>query len=166
MEENVDVAVRIGVLADSSLSATRVASLRHVVCAAPAYREAHGTPRAPAELQAHRLIGFVGVQPHRAWSFGAGTGKTAVQLSPAPRLVVNTGDAAIAAALEGHGLTRLLSYQVAEHLAAGALVRVLARFEPPSLPIHVVHAEGKAAPARVRAFVELAVARLRTLSLR
>jgi DNA-binding transcriptional LysR family regulator len=165
MEESVDVAVRIGALSDSSLHAVRVGALRRVVCASPAYLEAHGAPRTPQELQAHRLIGFVGVQPHRAWSFGGGASK-ALQLTPAPRLTVNTADAAIAAARQGHGLTRLLSYQVAEHLASGALVRVLARFEPPQVPIHVVHAEGKAAPARVRAFVELAVTRLRALALR
>jgi DNA-binding transcriptional LysR family regulator len=163
MEEGVDVAVRIGRLQDSALRAIKVGSIRRIVCASPAYLAAHGTPQTPDELSTHQLIGFVGINPHRHWGFSV-QGK-ARSFNPAPRLVVNTADVAIQAALAHTGLTRVLSYQAAAELADGRLKRVLGKFEPPPVPIHVVHAEGKAAPARVRGFVELAVERLRALRL-
>jgi DNA-binding transcriptional LysR family regulator len=164
MEEGLDVAIRIGQLQDSSLRATRVGFVRRVVCASPEYLARHGTPETPAELATHELVGFVGINPHRNWSFTT-EGKSE-RFQPTPRLVVNTADVAIQAALAGRGLTRLLSYQAEPELRQGRLKRVLSKFEPAPLPIHVVHGEGKQAPARVRGFVELAVERLRALGLR
>jgi DNA-binding transcriptional LysR family regulator len=164
MEEGVDVAVRIGRLESSSLSALRVGTLRQVLCAAPQYLRARGTPSSPAELCSHALIGFVGVSPHRRWSFMA-NGK-AEPFEPTFRLSVNTGDFAVQAALAGHGIVRMLSYQVAEHLKSGALVRVLVKHEPEPLPVHVLHTDGRRTPARVRAFVDLAVRRLKALALK
>lgn len=164
MDEGLDVAIRIGKLQDSSLRAIRVGFVRRIVCAAPAYLAAHGTPQTPADLADHQLIGFAGINPHRHWSFTV-QGKSEL-FSPTPRLLVNTADVAIQAALAERGLTRLLSYQAAPEIAQGRLKTVLAKFEPPALPIHVLHAEGKHPPARVGAFVELVVERLRALSLR
>lgn len=164
MEESVDVAVRIGALADSGMTAVRVGFVRRVVCASPAYLAAHGTPQTPKNLTEHQLIGFVGIHPHRHWSFGSS--EHAEQLTPSPRLIVNTADVAIEAAAAGRGLTRLLSYQVDAQLKSGQLVRVLEKHEPAPVPVHVVHAYGKTAPARVRALLELAIPRLRALGLR
>jgi DNA-binding transcriptional LysR family regulator len=160
LEEGLDVAVRIGRLEDSSLSATRVGSLRRVVCASPAYLAKHGRPSAPVELADHQLIAFTGINPHRHWSFRAHGKVETVQA--APRLVVNTADVGVAAAKAGHGLTRVLSYQVDAELRARELEIVLAAFEPPEVPVHVVHAGGRAIPASVRAFVDLTVRRLRS----
>jgi len=78
-----------------------------------------------------------------------------------PRIIVNTNDAPLEAARRGYGLTRLLSYQVAPELASGELRTVLAGCEGPDLPVHVVHREGRHGSAKVRSFVDLAVARLR-----
>jgi DNA-binding transcriptional LysR family regulator len=160
LEQGADVAVRIGRLADSSLRAVRVGSLRRVVCASPRYLQEHGVPHEPADLAAHELIAFVGVNSHRRWSFfrdGA-----PITVDPVPRLVVNTADVALAAARDGHGLTRLLSYQVDADLRARTLRIVLSEFEPAPVPVHVVHAPGRSTSAGVRAFIELAVARLGT----
>jgi DNA-binding transcriptional LysR family regulator len=77
------------------------------------------------------------------------------------RMITTTNDSAVAAAVAGFGLTRLLSYQVAEHLRAGRLKTVLPEFEPAALPVHVVHREGRHAPQRVRAFLDLAIEKLR-----
>jgi DNA-binding transcriptional LysR family regulator len=159
MDEGIDVAIRIGMLPDSSLSATRVGSVRRVVCASPAYLKAHGTPQTPADLARHAAIAFAGLAPGREWSFGAG--KTGVTAVPPVRLEVNSADVAIAAAVAGGGLTRVLSYQVADELRARRLRLVLTEYEPPALPIHIVHAEGRRAPAKLRAFVDFAEARLR-----
>jgi DNA-binding transcriptional LysR family regulator len=159
VEEGIDVAIRIGALPDSALTATRVGWMRRVVCASPRYLRARGTPRVPADLADHDAIAFGGIAPFRDWSFGPDGSQQIV--TPQVRLEVNSAEVAVAAAVAGHGITRVLFYQAARELRAGKLRIVLAEFEPPPAPIHVVHAEGRRAAARVRAFVDFAAARLR-----
>lgn len=164
MEESVDVAVRIGTLPSSSLRAIRVGAVRRVVCASPHYLAQHGTPSSPKDLPAHALLGFVGINAHRHWTFRIGGKLEAIDVQP--RLTVNTADVSIMAAVQGRGITRVLSYQVEHELRAGTLKRLLPGHEPAPLPIHVLHASGKRVPARVRAFVDLAVAHFKALALR
>ncbi|MET0343240.1 MAG: LysR family transcriptional regulator [Polyangiales bacterium] len=159
LEQNIDVAVRIAHLPDSDLRAVRVGAVRRVVVASPAYLRAHGVPRQPSDLATHALIAFSGLGEQRAWCF-ARAGRLENTL-PRARLVVNSGDLALAAARAGQGLCNVLSYQVEEDVRQKRLRIVLAEHEPPPVPVHVVHREGKAGAARVRAFVELAVTRLR-----
>jgi DNA-binding transcriptional LysR family regulator len=159
LDEGLDVAVRIAPLPDSSLTATRVGSVRRMVCAAPSYLAAHGTPVEPAELTKHDVVSLTGLTPSPGWTFAAGDGRVTVPVTP--RLSTNLPDVALDAARAGHGLTMLLSYQVAADLEAGRLVAVLVEWEPPPLPIHVVHGAGRRPSARVRAFVDHAVAALR-----
>ncbi len=161
LEEDMDVAVRIGHLPDSSLAAIRVGAVRRLVCAAPAYLAARGAPATPADLTAHDVVAFSGLAPPREWTFPAGTSGLSVPV--APRFTTNLPEVAIAAARDGRGLTMLLSYMVHAELEAGALVPVLGVWEPPPLPVHVVHGAGRQAAARVRAFVDHAVAGLRRL---
>lgn len=158
-DEGLDVAVRVGELPDSGLRAIPVGSVHRVVCASPAYLAAHGTPRTPADLADHALIAATTQSPGGEWIFGSGKARQRVRVTP--RLLVNTNDGAIEAARQGFGLTRLLSYQVARDLAAGLLTEVLTEFAPPRLPVHVIHREGRRESAKVRQFVDLAVARLR-----
>lgn len=160
LEEGLDVGVRIGELPDSTLRAIPVGFVRRVVCASPRYLEKHGVPREPAELARHAIVAASPVSPSVEWRFGAG--KQSVTAKIKPRLSVTSNDAAIRAALLGFGITRLMSYQVADHLAAGRLERVLVAREPPPLPIHVIHVEGRQASAKVRGFVDLLVDRLRS----
>lgn len=157
VDEGIDVAVRIGALADSGLTAIRCGSVRRVVCAAPSYLAAHGRPRTPADLTRHRIVAVAhsGVSE---WRFGHDQG---IIVTVKPRLACNVNESAIAAAIDGWGMTRVLSYQVAEALRDGRLETVLEEFEPEPLPIHIVHVEGRAASARVRSFVGHAVAQLR-----
>jgi DNA-binding transcriptional LysR family regulator len=159
VEEGLDVGVRIGLLPDSSLQAIRVGRVRSVLCAAPAYVAQHGLPRTPHELEQHVLVSASGISSSQEWSFAHG-GET-FALAVRPRLTVSTNDAAIQAACSGFGIARLLSYQVAPLVAAGALQVVLGEYETAALPIHVIHREGRQAPAKVRGFVDLAVERLR-----
>jgi DNA-binding transcriptional LysR family regulator len=159
IDEGIDVAIRIGALPDSSLVATRVGTMRRVVCASPAYLRIHGTPRVPADLAGHEAIAFVGTSSHPEWAFGPGDGRHVA--TPKVRLEVNSADVAVAAAAAGRGITRVLAYQVAPELRAGKLKVILTEFEPPPAPVHVVHAEGRRVAARVRAFVDFAAARLR-----
>ncbi len=160
LEEGLDVGVRIGELPDSSMKAIGAGHVRRVVCASPAYLKRHGTPRTPAELATHSVILSTTVTPVADWKFARDKKATTVRVTP--RLTVTSNDAAIEAACHGFGITRLLSYQVAPYVAAGRLKTVLSRFEPPRLPVHVVHREGRYASAKVRTFVDLMLARLRS----
>lgn len=158
VDEGIDVAIRIGHLPDSSHSAIRVGSVRRVICAAPAYLEARGVPRHPADLAQHRIIAATGAWASLEWRFGIG-GEIAVGVKPA--LFSNSNEAAIGAARSGWGLTRALSYQVGPDLLAGRLQIVLEDFEQPVMPVHIVHPEGRNASAKVRAFIDFARERLR-----
>jgi DNA-binding transcriptional LysR family regulator len=160
IEEGLDLGIRIGHLPDSSMKAIKVGQVRSVVCASPEYLAAHGSPALPGDLRWHTLISASGVSPMAEWKFVEGGNSLSVRLQP--RLTVTTNDAAVESALAGFGLTRLLSYQVAPHLAAGKLKVVLGDYEPPPLPIHVIHREGRQAAAKVRSFMDVIVQRLRT----
>ncbi len=159
LEEGIDVGVRIGALADSSMRAVRVGQVRPVCCAAPAYLEAHGEPSVPQDLAGHVIIETRAGSAAPGWRFGSNGGARTLRLRP--RLTVTSNDAAVAAAVRGFGITRLLSYQVAGPIADGALRAVLEGHEPPPAPVHIVHREGRFASAKVRAFVDLMVERLR-----
>ena len=163
MDEGFDVAVRIASLPDSSFTAVRLGSVRRVVVASPGYLARLGEPATPAELPSHRGVGFAGSggSPAR-WTFAA-PGDTTAHETPQPQmpLRLNAVDVAIEAALAGHGLARVLSYQVREHIAHGRLRRVLQPFEPPPVPVHLVYGEGRKAAAKVRAFVDHAARSLR-----
>jgi DNA-binding transcriptional LysR family regulator len=157
-DQNIDVAIRIAHLPDSSLRAVAVGSVRRVVCAAPAYLRARGTPRVPSDLAGHDTIAFTGLAEH-VWAFAADGQHERVHVRP--RLVANNVDLAIAATRDGHGLTRVLSYQVAEDVANKRLKLVLREYELAPVPVHIVRLEGREASARVRAFADFAAPHLR-----
>jgi DNA-binding transcriptional LysR family regulator len=128
--------------------------------ASPAYLAARGTPTTPPELGRHSCVAFTGASsPPDRWSFGRGRAKRSVALKP--RLVVNLAEPAIDAAVAGLGITRVLSYMVDHLVEDGALRPVLRDFEPPPIPVHVVHPAGRPVPLATRSFVELAVPALR-----
>lgn len=156
VEEGIDVAVRIGHLADSGFTAVKVGTVRRVICGAPAYFERHGVPVVPADLRHHRIAASTGAWASPEWRF-AGDQRVTVD----PVLLCNTNEAVITTVKGGRGLTRVLHYQIGPALVDGDLRIVLDAYEEPPLPIHVLHPEGRHAPAKVRAFVDLAVARLR-----
>ena len=159
VDEGIDVAVRIGELPDSSLQATRVGRVRRVLVASPAYLKAHGAPQRPEALVDHCIVLASAVTPVPEWRFSE-AGKPLLQRLHA-RMRTTSNDSAIAAAVAGLGITRLLSYQVAAHLKTGALQIVLEDFEAAALPVHVVHHEGRRATQKVRSFIDLAVDTLR-----
>ena len=158
MEEQIDVALRIGELPDSTLVASRVGTVRPVVCASPAYLAQRGVPALPEALAAHDCIGFDVLESRRAWVFG--DGKSTVSVPVIPRLEVNTAEAAIAAATLGVGLIRVLSYQVAEAVGSGALDVILQDYEPAPLPVSLVHKGQTPLPRKLRVFLDFAAPRL------
>lgn len=160
IEEHVDVALRIGTLPDSNLVATQVGSIRRVVCASPAYLQRFGTPLSTDDLMAHRCITFDGLEAATAWTFAGADGHKR-QARVRSRMTVSTADAAIEAAMQGLGLTRVLSYQVADALQAGRLVRVLVDVESPAVPASLIYPGQGRLPMKTRAFIDFAVGRLR-----
>ena len=160
VEEGMDVAVRIGQLPDSGLKALRVGRMRRLLCASPEYLERHGTPRHPSELQKHEVIAAGTLSPRTDWRFGAIDDPTLIRMKP--RLTVTSNDAAIAAASAGLGIARLLSYQVADEVAAGRLQVILAEYEEAPWPIHILHRESKYGSTKVRTFIDMLAEHLRS----
>jgi DNA-binding transcriptional LysR family regulator len=158
-EDHVDLAVRIGELPDSSLIARRIGSIGRVVCGSPAYFAEHGMPVTPGELSKHSCITFNGLASPEQWIFSSG--KRKITVSVHSRLIVNTAEAAIDAAIAAIGITRALSYQVAKAIRAGTLVLALRKFEPIPAPISLVHGGQGLLPLKVRAFLDFAAPRLK-----
>jgi DNA-binding transcriptional LysR family regulator len=155
VEEGVDLAVRIGHLADSSLVARHVGEMRRIVVASHRYLKAHGEPGTPEAIASHRTIQFGAMSASPDWRF-ARDGRE-VRIAPTPRLTTNSADAAIQYAARDGGLTRVLAYQAADAIKRGRLKIVLAKFEPPALPIHIVYPTSRLLSAKVRTFIDLVV---------
>ena len=151
VDEGVDVAVRIGDLPDSALHALKVAEVRRILVVSPTYLAEHGAPANVPALCQHTLISFTELGLAHEWRFGP-AGKPAIRIEP--RLTVNAADAAIAAAIDGVGIARVLSYQAMEAIAAGKLVSILDDFAPPPVPVHLVYQAKRGASVNVRAFID------------
>lgn len=158
-EDRIDLAIRIGDLPDSSMIATRVGSIRRVVCASPAYFAAHATPQHPRDLATHDCITFSGLMSAEAWSFRPD--KADVTVAIRSRLIVNTAEAAIDAAIAGIGITRVLSYQAEKAVQDGDLVIALQEFESAPAAVSLVHAGQPLLPLKLRAFLDFAAPRLK-----
>ncbi len=159
VDDQVDVAIRVGQLPDSAMVATRLGEIRWVTCASPAYLAARGRPATLDALGDHDCVMFEGLYSSNRWQFGRG--KQAVAVPVRPRFAVNTADAAIAAAIAGTGITRVLSYQVAAAVGAGKLELLLEDVEPEPLPVHLVYPATSFLPLKLRAFLDFAAPRLK-----
>jgi DNA-binding transcriptional LysR family regulator len=155
IEERLDVAIRIGALADSTLVARHVGNVRRVVVASPEYLARRGVPRTPSDLATHDTIFGMARSAAREWRFGPSQRGAVVRLSP--RLLVDDVEAQVQAALAGRGVARPLSYQVAAELAAGTLVRILQDFEPQPLPVQLVTSSRSHLSPKTKAFLDYAV---------
>lgn len=159
LEDQVDVALRIGPLPDSNLVATRLGTVRHVICASPEYLAAYGAPSTPDDLAQHRVVSFQRVSVLSSWTFERDGAEIAASFRS--RLGVNTIAAALDAAVSGAGLVRAVSYQIADHVRAGRLAVVLGDFEPKPRPVHLVYGGQNRLPLKLRAFVDFVVPRMR-----
>ena len=151
IEDHVDMAVRIGPLPDSTTIATRVGLMRTVVCASPKLLAEQGVPKSPEDLAGLPCVNFEYLSPASAWPFRP----------IRPRLSVTTAEAAVWAAAQGLGVTRVLHYQCADAINDGSLRIILANFEVEPLPVHLLHAARGALPAKLRVFLDFAAGRLR-----
>lgn len=159
VEEGVDVAVRIGALADSSLIARHVGDVRRLLVASPEYLAARGVPKSAADLKRHSIIAFTALMPNNEWSYLGERGASRVSLDP--RFEINDATAAIAAAEAGQGITIALSYMVARSIREGRLVPVLKKLCPPAIPVHLVYPESRIVAPKVRSFIDYSAPRVR-----
>jgi DNA-binding transcriptional LysR family regulator len=153
VEDGVDCAVRIGHLADSSLVARNVGDMRRIVVASKDYLARRGEPKRPVEIAAHDTIQFGATAAVPEWRF-IEDGRD-IRIACTPRFTTNSADAAIWHAAQGGGLTRVLAYQAAEAIGKGRVKIVLADFEQPPLPIHIVYPTSRLLSAKVRTFIDL-----------
>ena len=160
IEDHIDMAVRIGRLADSGMIATRVGSMRLVVCASPALLSARGEPRRPKDLAHSPCVATDGPLSGSAWRFRSPESGTEIDAAVAPRLVTSA-EAVVDAAVLGVGFARLLHYQAYDAIQAGALRLVLEPYEPEPAPIHLVHVPRTQMPLKMRRFLDFAAPRLR-----
>lgn len=159
MDEGLDVAIRIGNLPDSSLTAIRVGTVRWVLFTSCDYASGRDLPQHPMGLVHHQLVQATAVSTSSEWHFEENEKPLSVRAEP--RIRMNTNDAVIELVSSGWGISQLLSYQISPGLSAGRLQTILEDFERPPLPIHVVHQEGRLVSAKVRAFVDYIVDHLR-----
>lgn len=162
VEEGIDIALRVAELPDSSMVAVRIGGdVKRVIVASPRYLAEHPRIAEPADLLKHRIITTTHFG-HDAWIFPPATGSSiARSIHFKPRLVVNSVRAALASAVDGHGVTRLYTYHVAERVQEGSLKIVLRNAENLPLPVHLITPQGRMSVPKVRAFVDFAVPRLR-----
>lgn len=162
IEEGLEVALRIGSLPASGLVARPLGHVRRLLVANPDYLARHAAPRVPADLAGHTSIATESRGEPLEWRFRRAGREQTVRL--VPRLLVNDVDATLLAVRAGHGIGRALSYQMADDLAAGTLVRLLPEWEPAPQPVQLVVPSARLMPTRVRAFLDHAVPRLAALA--
>jgi DNA-binding transcriptional LysR family regulator len=159
VDENIDIAIRLGPLPDSSMIATRIGWIRIVVCGSPLYLETHGRPKQLSELRKHDCITIDDHAAPMVWRFMSGN--RAKEATIRSRLCVNTSEAAVLAAIDGAGLARVMSYKMDVPMRAGRLAIVLEEFEPEPLPAHVLYAPRKLMPLKQRTFLDWMTPRLK-----
>jgi DNA-binding transcriptional LysR family regulator len=157
--DHLDVAIRIGELQDSNLRAIRLGWVCRVLCAAPLYLCGNPAITEPGQLRHHRIIAATTRRGRIEWGFDHPTQE---HVTLEPHLAVSDSAAAIDATLAGWGITRAHSYKVAALIAQGKLVRLIPEYEPPSIPIHLLHPYGARPPKRVRSFIDDLVSNLRS----
>ena len=162
IDDHIDIAVRIGALADSALVATQIGAVRSVVCGSPAYFAAHGVPERPEDLAAVTAVTFDPLSSsQQAWIFCDSKSKRELRAPVRSRLSVNTAEAAIDGATADLGVTRVLSYQVAEAVSDRRIQIVLSQYEPAPLPVSLIHGPQGLTPLKVRMALDFAAPRLR-----
>ena len=162
VDEDIHLSLRVGHLPDSQLVARKLADLRMIVCASPAYLERSGVPQTPADLSRHDCLVFSDTPGIAEWRFKKGS-KTEGRIRIAGRLWVNSLDALVSAAKQGAGIVRVPSWQVEAEIAAGGLQRILLDFEPPPTPLHLLFQPSRLASPKTRVFVDYLLERWRSV---
>ena len=155
LEEHIDVAFRIGELPDSSMIARKLGQIYWTVCASPQYLAEHGIPQHPQDLLQHQCIRFDGINTHARWLFRHGAQDISITIQS--RFTVNTAEAAIAAAIAGAGISRVLSYQVVPAIQQQQLHCILENFRGAALPVYFIYNGQARTPQKIRALLDFSV---------
>jgi DNA-binding transcriptional LysR family regulator len=161
IEESIDVAIRIGPLAESGMIARKVGEVRRILVASTEYLARRGAPTSLDELTQHDIVFGSGVNTLAEWRFHQGGRERLIHLMP--RLMVNDVEALLLALKDGRGIGRMLSYQPADEIATGSMVRLLPESEPSPLPVHIVFSSRRNMAPKLRTFLDHAVDRLQNL---
>lgn len=161
LDERIDLAVRIGLLPDSTMIATRVGDMRTVVCASPDFLASHGSPKTPEDLRNLPCVSFAGAAIP-SWSFCDPISKRIFDVPIVPRLSVTAGEAVVEAAIRRVGAARTLHYHCAKALREGKVVRILRDYELTAVPVSLVHAARGQMPLKTRVFLDFVASRLRS----
>ena len=156
LEEGADAVFRVGELSDSSRIARRLAPYRLILCAAPAYLEAHPPITSPMDLASHECLGFAHTELRTHWRFDGPGGLVTVPVTG--RLMVDSGEALLVAARAGMGVLLQPAELVEPDIVAGRLVRVLPKYRAPDRPLHLLYAPDRQMTPKLRSFIEFAVA--------
>jgi DNA-binding transcriptional LysR family regulator len=162
IDEGIDLAIRIGQLADSRLVARRVGEIRRTLIASPAYLRHCPELRSPRDLAKHDIIFYSGFGSPTEWRFQARGRRQSIRLTP--RIMTTDVDAVLSIVGAGRGVGRVFSYHVATEIASGKLVRLLPTFELPAIPVQVVVPSSRLMAPAVRAFMDHVTKSLRTLA--
>lgn len=152
IEEGFDLVIRIDEMPDSSMVARHLAPNRRVVCGAPAYFEAHGTPETPEDLMRHNCLTYGPHYPHKEWFFKTGETRRAVRV--AGNFQTNNAQALRMAALGGLGIALLPTFIVGADLRQGLLRPVLSQYVSSDTAIYAVYPHSRHLSPKVRAFVD------------
>jgi DNA-binding transcriptional LysR family regulator len=155
IDEGYDIGIRIGALADSSLTARRLAPVRRVLCASRAYVDEAGMPVHPAELSRHRCLHYGYLATGTRWRLSGPGGEHAVEVRP--RLCVNNGEALMRAALGGLGVALLPTFICGPELQNGRLIRLMPDYEPPEIAVNAIWPTNRMLTTKVRRFIDFLV---------
>jgi DNA-binding transcriptional LysR family regulator len=163
VEEDIHLAIRVGRLPDSALVARKLGDVRMIVCAAPSYIERRGTPCSPDELRQHDCLVFSDQPGPVDWRFKSAGTRHSARITG--RLWANALDVLTAAAIDGAGIVRTPSWQVAEDIQSGRLRRILQDYETTPAPVNVLFERARRTSPSVRAFLDYLVEATETSSL-
>ena len=153
VEENIDVAIRLGYVVDENLIVVRVGNMRRMAVATPDYVEKHGFPQHPEDLKSHNCIIFNGLSSPNVWQFADNESGETIRVKVSGRISSNSADVVGMTAFEGNGIAILPSWSIPELLDEGKVVRLLERYEAAPMPISLVYPARRPLPARTQAFI-------------
>jgi DNA-binding transcriptional LysR family regulator len=160
LAEHINLGIRIGRLADSSMIATQAGTIREIVCASPDYLSQYGRPLAPGELAGHQCITYARSDAPKEWLFKSATAQI-LRVPIQTKLALNSVEGVVIAAVQDAGVAMVYSYQAAHHIADGRLAIILSDYEIDPLPVSFIYPQGELVPQKVRAFIDFAMPRLR-----
>jgi DNA-binding transcriptional LysR family regulator len=159
VDEGLDVAIRIGKLADSSLIARKLSMFQVAICASPEYLAEAGVPKTPDDLLRHQCLGFTNWQRQGGWKLMQT--QMGSKIGQAPRFESDSGQALLAAAVKGIGIIMMPRELLRPDIEAGRLIELMGDYVPPARPIHVVYPRARQSIPKVTSFVDFLVEELR-----